>query len=118
MVLAKVGAERENLSPLMDFNINFVDRQRLKLLEDLVIDLQVIFESMMSYIKGIRNSCERYCKKLCSAKDSECDCIQVMDQLDLHIAEVELHIARAKILRDRAGATAQLVSLSSSSSVE
>ena len=98
----------------MDFNINFVDRQKLKLLQDLVIDLQVIFESMMSYIKGIRMCCERCCNMLCSRNNSDCIWIEVMDELDLHIAEVEFNIKRAKTLRDRAETTAKLVSLSSS----
>ena len=42
MVFAKVGTKEENLSPLTGFNINFMDRQALKLLEDSITDLQVI----------------------------------------------------------------------------
>jgi hypothetical protein len=96
--------------PQIDFNINFVDRQRLKQLKDSVIDAQVIFHSMTSYTNGIRVQAERYCKYLHLASGIECDCISILDEFDLHIAEVELHIKRTSMLNDRAEATAKLVS--------
>jgi hypothetical protein len=97
----------------MDFNINFMDRQKLKLLEDSVIELEVIFDTMITDIKGVRMNCEQCCQKICIAKDGKCDCIEILHELDLHITEVELHIKRAKVLRGQAEATAKLVSLSS-----
>jgi hypothetical protein len=113
VVLAKVGAEkeRENLPPLMDFHLNFIDRQRLKQLKDSVIDVQVILHSMMNHTKGVRIQAKRYCEYFHLANGTECDCISIFDEFDLHIAEVELHIKRASMLNDRAEATAKLVSL-------
>jgi hypothetical protein len=102
----------------MDFNINFLDRQRLKQLKDSVIDAQVIFHSMTNYTKGIRVQAERYCKYHHLTSGIECDCISILDEFDLHIAEVELHIKRTSMLNDRAEATAKLVSFAITSSVD
>jgi len=98
------------MHPQMNFNINFLDRQRLKQLKDSVIDAQVILQSMASYVNGIRVQAERYCKCRHLNSGVYCDCISIFDEFDLHIAEVELHIKRASMLNDRAEATAKLVS--------
>ncbi|KAH8648291.1 hypothetical protein BGZ60DRAFT_423072 [Tricladium varicosporioides] len=111
-VLAKVGAEkdRENMPPHMDFNINFLDRQKLKQLKDSVIDAQVIFYSIINYTKGIQAQAKRYCEYLHLSSGIKCDCISILDEFDLHIAEVEIYIKRTSMLNDRAEATAKLLS--------
>lgn len=111
IVFAKVGAERENFSPLTDFNINFIDRQTLKLLEDSVIDLQVIFSNMLNTVVGIREQCKKCCQRYCKEeREGDCDCDQVIEELDEHVKEVEMHVKRVQLLRERAKSTAQLVS--------
>ena len=110
VVLAKIGAEKENLSPLTDFNINFVDRQNLKLLEDSVIDLQIILSTMLSTVSRIRNQCRRCCERHCQKEQEVCDCDQIIEEFDEYVKEAEMFVERAKILRDRAKSTAQLVS--------
>jgi hypothetical protein len=111
-VLAKVGSEKDggNIPSQMSFSIDFLDRKRLKQLKDLVIDAQVILQSMASYANGIRVQAERYCKSRHLASGIDCDCIFILDELDLHIAEVELHSKRTSMLNDRAEATGKLVS--------
>lgn len=111
VVLAKIGAEKESSSPLTDFNIDFVDRQTLKTLEDQVIDLQLILDSILDSIRGIHKQCWRCCQNYCSDKNSECNCKQVLDELEFYIQEVEYHSKKSMKLRERATTTANLVNL-------
>jgi hypothetical protein len=111
IVLAKVGAERENLSPLTDFNINFVDRQTLKVLEDTVIDLQIILFTMLSTVGRIREQCRKCCERYCNDKEKGCDCNHIIEEFDEYVKEVEIYVERSKNLRDMAKSTARLVRL-------
>lgn len=110
IVLAKVGTEKENLSPLTDFNINFIDRQTLKLLEDSVIDLQIILSTMLDTITGIRELCKKCCERYCGEGDEKSDYDQIIEEFDENVKEVGMHVKRAEALRERANSTAQLVS--------
>ncbi len=110
VVLAKIGAEKENLSPLTDFSINFVDRQNLKVLEDSVIDLQVILPTMLSTIIRLCDQCKKYCERHCKNGEGKCDCDQIIEAFDEYVKEVEMHVERAKALRERSKSTSQLVS--------
>ncbi|EON60848.1 CMGC/CDK protein kinase [Coniosporium apollinis CBS 100218] len=109
MVFAKVGTEKEYLSPLTDFNINFIDRQTLKLLEDSVIDLEIILSTMLNTIVGIREHCRKCCERYCrEERKGDCDCDQIVEEFDEHVKEVDLHVRRVKLLRERAKSTTQL----------
>jgi hypothetical protein len=107
MVFAKVGTKEENLSPLTGFNINFMDRQALKLLEDSITDLKVILPTLLSTVIRIREQCQMCCSMDCSNRQEKCDCDQ---QFDEYIKELGLYVIRADVLRDKAKCTAQLVS--------
>ena len=113
IVFAAVGTEKENLSPLTDFNINFVDRQTLKILEDSVIDLQVILPTLLETVIGIRDQCRKFIVR-CKLTKEETDLIElVSDEFDEYVRVAQCHVERAKILRQRATAIAQLVSWNS-----
>ena len=105
-----MGTKRENLSPLTDFNINFADRQTLKILEDSVIDLQVILASMLKTITRIREHCRKCCAKV-DLTAEEADNLQViLEEFDEYIKEAEIYVERGKALDEKAHSTAQLVS--------
>lgn len=102
-----MGPEKGNLSPLTNFNINFADRQTLKILEDSVIDLQVILGTALSTIVRIREHCEKCYAKYANIEDNFFE--QIMDEFDEYCRETEIHVGRAKLLGERATSTAQLV---------
>lgn len=105
-----MGTETERLSPLTDININFIDRQRLKLLEDRVLDLQVIFDSSTNTVEHVRRQCTIYCETYCSSSLKRCNCREVGQELDELLAELRMNQKKADVLHKRAQATAQLVS--------
>ena len=96
---------------MTDFNINFIDRQTLKLLEDSVIDLQIILSTSLSTIIRMRGQCKKCCERHCKKGEGKCDCDQIIEEFDEHVKEVEMHVGRARVLRERAKSIAQLVSL-------
>ena len=109
IVLTKVGLEKKNLSPLTDFDVNFKNRQTLKILEDSVIDLQTIVSTMLSTIAGIRDLCKKYCERHHSEEGERCSCDQIIEELDGRVGEANTHVKRAKALRERAKSTTRLV---------
>jgi hypothetical protein len=110
IILAKVGAEKENLSPLTDFEINFKNRQTLKILEDSVIDLQIILSTILSTTADIRDLCKKCCERHHNKQEEMCGCDQIIEEFDEHVREVKMHVKRAEALRERAKSTTQLVS--------
>lgn len=109
IVFASVGTERENLSPLTDFNINFVDRQTLKILEDSIIDLQIILPTILSTITGVRDQCRKSSRR-CDMDEEKSTLEFMIDQFDEYINVARYHVEKAKILKDRVTAIAQLLS--------
>jgi len=110
MVFAKLDSKGEETSPLTNLNINVMDRQALKLLEDSVTDLQLILLNLLSTITGIRSECYECCRIHCSSQEENCDCDRALRQFDEYIKEIENYVQRAVILRDKAKSTAQLLS--------
>jgi hypothetical protein len=108
-VFARVGTREKHLSPVMDFNINFMDRQALKLLEDSITDLQIILPTCLSTVVRIREQCQKCCNMNYSNTKKKCNCDQVLVQFDEHIKELEMYVMRVDVLRDKAKCTAQLV---------
>ena len=107
IAFAKVGPK--HLAPVVGYDINFMDRQTLKLIEDSVTDLQVIFPTCLSTVIRIREQCQMYCKIDCLNRD-KCNCDQNLHQFDEYIKELELYVMRADVLRDKAKCTTELVS--------
>ncbi len=111
IISAKVGAEKESLSPLLDFKFNFIDRQSLKIVEDYVIDLQIILPTLLGNIVGIHEQCKAQCKIHQKDAIDTCDCALILSEFDEHAREAECCIKRADALREKARSIAQLVSL-------
>ena len=104
--MTKVQNEAERLSPLTDFAVNFVDRQRLKVLEDKILDLVIIFESLCDTISKLLLQCRKHCMgNLCV----DCICAATIDEFEDLMHDVQLNLKKADVLYKRAQGTAQLV---------
>ncbi|KAF2185420.1 hypothetical protein K469DRAFT_707665 [Zopfia rhizophila CBS 207.26] len=110
VVFAKVGMKENNISSLADFNINFMDRQELKLLEDSVADLRIILPTLLNTVIQIRKQCQLGCSTYCVNTDHKWNCCWIVDQFDGYIRELEMHVERAHVLKDKIRSTATLLS--------
>jgi hypothetical protein len=99
-------SQTEKLSPLTDFNLNFIDRQRLKLMEDKILDLLIIFESLNHTVSQLQIQCQAHCMM---GKCPDCTCSMTIWELEEQKLEGELNIKKAEVLYKRAQGTAQLV---------
>jgi hypothetical protein len=107
VVLAEVEREDDKLSPLVDFTINFIDRQRLKLMEDKVLDLMIVFESVQNKLSMLI----KQCRKNCSGPEClDCHCETTIEELEEQTQEAQVNLNKVKILHKRAQGTADLVS--------
>ncbi|KAH7386569.1 hypothetical protein BKA64DRAFT_646116 [Cadophora sp. MPI-SDFR-AT-0126] len=85
----------------------FLDRQRLKMIEDKILDLKIIFDSLLNTIKRLRRQCEiGYLKGM----PSEFLVHSIIDDLEEQMQEIELNVKRVEVLHLKAQATAQLIS--------
>jgi len=107
VILAQVQKEDVKLSPLLDFAINFVDRQRLKMMEDKVLDLMIIFESLYNTLSMLQKQCQKHCL---DSDCKDCTCQSTIDELEEQKHEAQVNLSKARILHKRAQATAHLVS--------
>lgn len=111
--LARVDNGDEKLSPLVNFPINFQDRQRLKVLEDRVLDLKIIFDSLLHTIECIKRQCSKAHKRDCEQCDSEsCDFEGIGAEFEEQIQEVKVNQNKIETLQLRVQGTAGLVSAS------
>lgn len=109
IVLATVGDNKSNLSPLTDFNVNFEDRQKLKMLEDQVLDLRVILPGILESIIGVWESCRECSATLLLSHAEKSELEEVIDELDEYAKEAKRLIERSQSLKAKAKSTAQLV---------
>ncbi len=109
IVLATVGTDKVNFSPLTDFMIDFEDRQELKTIEDYVLDLEVILPGMLDSITGVRDQCVINLKSYDNEDDDRCEMEAIVEELNEYIGEVKIQIERATNLKDKANSIAQLV---------
>jgi hypothetical protein len=91
----------------MDLSIDIVDRQKLKLVDDSVIELQVILSTMLTTIIRIRKECRHSCKRYHSKR--VCDCKPIIEEFNEYFQEVKMYIERAKSLRESVISTIKLV---------
>ena len=99
MVLAKV--EVGKFATLIDFDINFEDRQRLKQLDDKVMDILVIFDSTLDTISNLLGKCE-------VLDPTSSTFTQTLSEQQ---REIELNKEKATALYKKVMATSQLVHL-------
>lgn len=86
--------------------MNFVDRQRLKMIEDKVLDLVIIFDSLHNTLAKLCKQCKAHCL---GDACYECNCASIVDELEEQMHEAEVNLKKADVLHKRAQGTAQLV---------
>jgi hypothetical protein len=109
--LASVGCAKEKLSPLLDFNINFEDRQELKIVEDMVLDLQAILPGILQTVIAVQQACKKHGIESYMSENQRCMIDSFILEFDEYIEEAKLLIDRSKILIDKSRSTAALVNL-------
>jgi len=108
--VAPIGAENEGLSSPEGFEVNFVTRQNLKLTEDLIIDAQVILQTVASTVVDIRDQCRKLGQKKDISEEEQSDLQLTMEELNEDIKEIRMLTKRAELLREKAKSTTRLVS--------
>lgn len=108
VILSQVQDEHEKLSPLTDFNVNFIDCQRLKQIEDKILNLTIIFESLYNTLSKLQRQCKRRCL---GNQCIDCVCSNTADELEDQMHEAQVNIRKAEILHKRAQGTVSVVCL-------
>ncbi|KAI9642073.1 hypothetical protein NHQ30_009944 [Ciborinia camelliae] len=99
--------------------VNFDNRQDLKCLEDLVMNLELILPNMRATIMRIRDRCHEYheeTKKTMDAVD-EGTLYSILQEFNEYVRETDLHVQRATVLRNKIASTGQLIQAQTKSSI-
>ncbi|CZR67923.1 uncharacterized protein PAC_17822 [Phialocephala subalpina] len=111
VVLATVGDDKVNLSPLTDFIINFDDRQQLKIIEDQVLDLQVILPGILDAVTQLQKEFSGFAShSLCFEEKEREELYEIAQEFKEYVREAGMLIDRSKALNDMAISTARLLS--------
>ncbi|PMD20728.1 hypothetical protein NA56DRAFT_173782 [Hyaloscypha hepaticicola] len=102
VIAATVG--KGKLSALIDFEINFEDRQGLKVIEEKVLDLLTIFESTSDTITTLLREYEYMQSNTAMKRD------RVVSKLQDNLREVDLYAKKVDTLHKRVQGTASLLS--------
>jgi len=106
VMLAEVRSGTKKISPLTDLTVSFVDRQKLKMIEDKILNLVIIFESLCSTLSKLRHQCKSHCLgKRCM----DCTCSITINEFEEQLHEAQVNLKKADVLHKRAQGTAQLV---------
>jgi hypothetical protein len=77
-------------------------------MEDQILDLVIIFESLHNTLTQLRRQCQDHClRKLCI----DCTCAGIVSEFEEQINETQMNLRKTEILHKRARSTAQLVRL-------
>jgi hypothetical protein len=90
----------------MDFTVNFIDRQKLKFIEDKILDLQIIFESLQNTVTKMQRQCKVHCM---AEKCKRCTCSSIVEELEEQRYEIDVNFKKSETLLKRARGTAHLV---------
>jgi len=108
VLLSKVQSTEENPFPVArDTTIKFLDRQRLTHLEDKILDLITILESLFNTLSSLKRQCLIHCVQ----KDCEnyrCDAI--VEELGVQMHDAEILMKKVDVLYKRSQAKARLLS--------
>jgi hypothetical protein len=106
VTLAEVQYDTDPHSSSSEFGINFLDRQRIKMLEDKILDLVVIFDSLLDTLSQLQRQCRRHCLgRLCE----NCKCAITIEGFKEQMHDTQVNLRRVKVLHKRTQSTAQLV---------
>jgi hypothetical protein len=107
VMLAEVQCENESSPWRPDSEIDFLDRQRMRMIEDKILDLVVIFESLQDTLSQLQSQCRRQClgPRLCE----DCNCTTTIEELKDQMRIARINLKRVEIVYKRAQSTTQLV---------
>jgi hypothetical protein len=91
------------LSAVLDFEINFTDRQQLKILEDQALDGLVVLDATADTISNLRDEVEYACPTPSIQRS------QIIRRLRAQLSEVQLNRKKVEALHKRIQGTASLV---------
>jgi len=105
IMLADVG--KSKLASLIDFNVNFEDRQELKMLEDMILNLQIMFKSTINTISTLFY---HYSKM---ARTDETNTVEdrIMNSFRELLGDARLYNTRAETLYKKVQGASSLVGL-------
>lgn len=105
-MLKQVRSETDSILQSPDLPVTFLDRQRLQLIEDKILDLVVVFESFLDTISRLKLQCQKHCKNdICI----DCTCTVITDDFEYLEHDVRLNLKKADTLYRRAQGTTKLV---------
>jgi hypothetical protein len=105
-MLAEVHTETEPTTWRLDTSVDFLDRQRMRMIEDKILDLVVIFESLHDTLSQLQRQCRLQCREqLCQ----NCSCAATIEDFKEQIRITQINLKRVEMLYKRAQSTAQLV---------
>lgn len=87
--------------------MKFIDRQKLKKVEDQVLDLVTIFESLYSTLLKMQQQCKRHCVP---ERCTDCMCLSIIEDLSEQMDEIKDNLRNVDVLHRRVKGTAHLVS--------
>ena len=107
VMLAEVQCETESNPWRPDSGIDFLDRQRMRMIEDKILDLIVIFESLQDTLSQLQRHCRRQCRgpRLCE----NCKCTTTIEELKDQMRVTRINLKRVEVVYKRAQSTTQLV---------
>ena len=94
------------MSLVPDFDLSFLDRQRIKRTEDKILDREIIFDSLLDTLSKLRELWSRDC--LCESP-VDCTCSFLIMELEEQMSEVRLNMKRVQVLHKRVQSIAQIV---------
>lgn len=106
VTLAKIQSETERLSPLPELVVDFIDRQRIKRIEEKILNLMVIFDSLHDTLSQLQRQCRRHCLgPVCE----DCRCHLAIEDFEEQINETRLNLKKTEVLHKRVQGIAQMV---------
>lgn len=105
-MLKEVQSKKDSDSQSLDLPLTFLDRQRLQLLEDKILDSSIIFESIQDTLGRLKRQCGKHClKDMCV----DCKCATTCDDFEDFEHDVQLNLKKTKTLHKRVKGVTQLV---------
>lgn len=90
--------------------MKFTTHQELQRIENAVIELQLIFNSLLNSVDGVHSICKKCCTLECSVASESCDCEIVLEDLGRQSTVVKFYLQEASVLLQKIKAVKESVS--------
>lgn len=109
VVSADIECSSDPSFPHSEFKVTVIDRQRLNILETLILNMQVVFQSTLKVVVNLKVRTIEYCELYCI---KGCDCQNIAEQLEELAQDLHMYQYQSEILYKGVQGTAKLVSKS------